>query len=479
MPTFPTSLKSMLMTSAIMRSFLLFVAWIAVWQVGRLVEYTDHASVWFPVSGLTFAAFMVLGKRAFLPIMVGAILITIQQGHQYQLPLTMLEMVWAGFLFGLAHTLPYWAAAWLIARLSLKPGHSAPELIVTFLLVAGISALVVTALVITSLVYTNQLPLNEVKDTLLPFWVGDMAGVVVLTPLFAGILLKLFPNPNMNLNEFISEDTDSWNSRIQKMALNVVLIVLTMLLAYWSGSQESSFAVFFLAVTHMWIACTESPKFNVISLVVSSVLIAVLVHALGLMEHVMVYQFAINVIAANALFGIAIPQLKAYNRELEGQIQTDALTQVSSRPHMEQRAETEIAASHKSGSPLSMVVFDLDDFKAINDQHGHQMGDKVLQMVSELTQSALRKHDVIARFGGDEFVLLMPGLSSSETQVVVERIRQQIGEIKIQGAQLACSFGIAALAAGEDFHTLFMRADRALYSAKQSGGNQSVIADLQ
>ncbi len=467
----------MLSSSLILRSLLLFVAWIAVWQVGRLVEYTDHASVWFPVSGLTFAAFMVLGKRAFLPIMAGAILITIQQGHHYQLSLTTVEMIWAGFLFGLAHTLPYWAGAVLIARLSLRPGHSAPQLIVTFLLVAGVTALVVTALVITSLVYTNQLPLNEVKDTLLPFWVGDMAGVVVLTPLFAGILLELFPKPNMNLDEFISDEGDAWRSRIQKMSLNVVLIVLTMLLAYWSGSQESSFAVFFLAVTHMWIACTESPKFNVISLVVSSFLIALLVHVLGLMEHVMVYQFAINVIAANALFGIAIPQLQAHNRELEGKIQTDALTQVSSRPYMEQRAEIEITASHKNGSPLSFVVFDLDDFKAINDHHGHQMGDKALQMISELTQTVLRKNDVIARFGGDEFVLLMPGLNSTETKNVVERIRQKISEIKIVDSQLFCSFGIAELAAGDDFHELFMRADQALYTAKQSGGNQSVIAD--
>jgi diguanylate cyclase (GGDEF)-like protein len=475
--TLSDKLSNTLSQSVLLRTVVLFVAWLAVWQVGRLVEYTNHASVWFPVSGFTFACFMVLGKRALLPIMAGAIVITIWQIDIYQIPLSLPEATWAGFLFGVAHIAPYWLGANIIARLSLKENHSAPQLIVTFLLVAGIAAFVVTSLVITSLVLTNQMPQADVQKTLLPFFIGDMAGVVVLAPLFSGVLLRFFPDPNMNLNEFIGDDLGSVKSLINKMSLNVVLIILTMLLAYWIGTQESSFAIFFLAVTHMWIACTESPKFNVVSLAVSSVLIALLVNLLGLMEHVMVYQFAINVIAANALFGIAIPQLKAYNRELEIKVQTDALTQVSSRPHMEQRAAAEIAASHTHHTPLSLVVFDLDDFKFINDHYGHPAGDKALRTVSEQAQSALRKNDMIARFGGDEFVLLFPGLDSEETTAVIARIQQAIGDIMIGDTRMAGSFGIAQLSPGEDFHQLFMRADQALYTAKQNGGNQHSIAD--
>ena len=463
--------------SLLLRNVFLVIVWLAVWQLGRLVEYTDHASVWFPVAGLTFSCLLVLGIRAVLPIMIGAIVITIWQINHYQVDMTLTEMTWAGFLFGMAHILPYWLGASIIERLSHKADHSAPQLIVTFLVVAGVSALIVTSLVIASLVVTNQLAIDEVGKTSLPFWVGDMAGVIVLTPLFSGLLIYVFPNTNISLKEFTSEGLGSLQSLVEKVGLNVLLIFLTMLLAYLSESPESSFAIFFLAVTHMWIACTESPVFNVLSLTVSSVLIVLLVHLFGLMDHVMVYQFAINVIAANALFGIAVPQLKAYNKQLEHMVFTDTLTKVSSRQFMQQSAELEIRLSHQQKTPLSLVVFDLDDFKLINDQYGHTAGDKALQRVCEAAKSSLRLNDIIARFGGDEFVLLLPALNYLEAQQVVKRIKQTIQQIKIGNTLMSASFGIAELTQEEDFHHLFMRADQALYTSKQCGGNQISLAD--
>ncbi|TDR18461.1 diguanylate cyclase (GGDEF)-like protein [Marinicella litoralis] len=454
------------------RHVFLLLAWLAVWQMGRLVEYTDHASVWFPVAGLTFSALLVLGKRAILAIMTGAIVITVWQANHYQLPLSLLEMIWAGFLFGLAHILPYWLGASLIGRLSQHASHSAPQLIVTFLVVAAVTAFIVTVLVISSLVVTNQLDVSDVGKTLLPFWIGDMAGVIVLTPLFTGILIYLFPNAHISLDEFTREGLGSLKRLAKKMGLNIALIIATMLLAYLSGTPESSFAIFFLAVTHMWIACTESPVFNVVSLAASSLLIVLLVHLLGLMDHVMVYQFAINVIAANALFGIAVPQLKAYNQELEHLVYTDTLTHVSSRQYMVQQAEVEIARCHQHKVPLTLVVFDLDDFKLINDQHGHIAGDKALQSVCEVAKSMLSKTDVIARFGGDEFVLMFPGLRFSAAFNLVEQIRMAIHQILIDETTVSASFGIAELQAKEDFISIFHRADQALYRAKQKGGNQ-------
>ncbi|MGJ8664556.1 MAG: MASE1 domain-containing protein, partial [Marinicella sp.] len=251
--------------SELIRSVFLLIAWLAVWQLGRLVEYTEHASVWFPVAGLTFSSMLVLGHRALIPIMTGAIIITIWQGNHYQSPLNLMELIWAGFLFGCAHILPYWVGALTIRQLSQKQDHSAPQLIVTFLLVAGFTAFIVTALVISSLVITDQMQLADVSKTLLPFWVGDMAGVIVLTPLFSGLLIYLFPNPYCSLSEFTRERLGTFHNLLYKVGLNIVLIIATMLLAYFSAAFESSFAIFFLAVTHMWIACTESPKFNILS----------------------------------------------------------------------------------------------------------------------------------------------------------------------------------------------------------------------
>lgn len=462
--------------SAIIRAVFLLLAWLAVWQSGRLVEYTDHASVWFPAAGFTFACMLVLGKRAFIPIMAAAIVITIWQGNHYHSPLNTLELTWAGFLFGLAHIFPYWLGAILIRHLSKKINHGAPQLIVSFLMIAGVSAFIATVLVISSLFVTDQMSMAEVSQTLLPFWVGDFAGVVVLTPLFSGMLIYLFPETKLSLSEFTDEKLGSYKRLLHKVSINILIIFITMFLAYLFDSEESAFAIFFLAVTHMWIACTESPKFNVISLAISSVLIILLVHYLELMDYVMVYQFAIIVIAANALFGIAVPQLQAHNQTLQHLVFTDSLTQVSSRHYMEQRADLEIAQSHERSSALSLVVFDLDDFKMINDQFGHTAGDTALKNVCYTTKALLRRNDVIARFGGDEFVILLPGLKQSETHSVVERIKQAIQNIEHDKLQVTSSFGIAELNPNEDFISLFHRADQALYQSKQRGGNQITTA---
>jgi diguanylate cyclase (GGDEF)-like protein len=462
--------------SAIIRAVFLLLAWLAVWQSGTLVEYTEHASVWFPPAGFTFACMLVLGKRAFLPIMAAAIIITYWQANLYQSPLNALELAWAGILFGLAHIFPYWLGAILIRHLSNKKNHGAPQLIISFLLVGVISAFITTVLVISSLFITDQMPIEEVRQTLLPFWVGDFTGIVVLTPLFSGMLIFLYPEPKLSLNEFTDEKLGAYKRLLYKVSINVLMITNTMILAYLFDSKESAFAIFFLAITHMWIACTESPKFNVISLAISSVLIILLVHYLGLMDYVMVYQFAIIVIAANALFGIAVPQLQAHNQALQHLVYTDSLTQVSSRHYMEQRADLEIAQSLENGSPLSIVVFDLDDFKMVNDQFGHTAGDAALKYICNTTKAFLRRNDVIARFGGDEFVLLLPGLKQSETQAVVERVKQAIQTHEQNEQATTASFGIATLLPSDDFASLFRRADQALYQSKQQGGNTITVA---
>lgn len=467
---------SLLTQSVLVRTLFIFIAWLLVWQLGRLVEYTEHASVWFPAAGFTFSCLLVLGGRAFVPIMIASIIITIWNGHHYNLGLSLNELIWGGFLFGLAHIFPYWIGAKLINDLANRGSENLPRLIVTFIIVAGSCAFLAAILVIASLIFTNQMPASDWGLTFLPFWIGDMAGVIVLTPLFSGLLIKLFPNPNLTLRQFTADGLGSYKQLFYKLSLNTVLIVVTMVLAYLTGSFESSFAIFFLAITHMWIATTESPLFNVISLTVSSVLIVLLVHFLNLMDHVMVYQFAINVIAANALFGIAIPQLKAYNKTLEDMVFTDTMTGVASRHYMEQKARLEIIECQQRGVPLALVVFDLDDFKNINDQYGHVIGDKALRKVSRAAQEILRKTDIIARYGGDEFIVLLPGAGLEDAKALSEKMRQAVCQIYIELTQLSSSFGIAIWQAGEDYMDLFARADQALYASKMNGRNQISVA---
>jgi diguanylate cyclase (GGDEF)-like protein len=467
------SLRTM---SGVMLDVFIVLSWLAVWQIGRIVEYTEHASVWFPAAGFTLSCFLVIGLRAFTPIMIAAVIITVWNGHHYGLDLTNSELMWGGLLFGVAHMLPYFAGASLLGHLLRKPEVTTPQLIISFLIIGCLSSLIATQLVIGSLVITNQMPMNDVSDAMLPFWIGDMAGVVVLAPLFTGVLIQICAVSKVDLLAFSNSVSPAPRSFLKKVLFNLTLIFFVMLLAKISQSRDSAFAIFFLAITHMWIACTESSKRNVISLAISSVTIVLLVHLFGLMEHVKVYQFALNVIAANALFGIAIPQLQAANAQLKDRVFIDSLTQAYTRDYLAQRSALEIAQSHESGQPLCFVIFDLDKFKDINDKLGHVDGDSALRQLSLVTQQNLRKTDVFARFGGDEFVLLLPSLAQEDALLLAEKLRVAISKITIGDIALSSSFGITQLQRGDTLECLIKRADGALYQSKSVGGNCVTVA---
>ena len=333
-----TYLIRQLRQSSVLRGTTFVFAWLAIWQLGRLVEYTEHASVWFPAAGLTFAVLLIAGARAIPPVMVSAIVITVWAGYHYDLGLSLSELIFAGVLFGVAHITPYFLGARILSMLSKTGNMTVPQLIVTFLVSSAIVSLFATFLVIGALILSDMMSADALKETWLPFWIGDLAGVVVLAPIFTAIIAMIYPKPDFNIAEYVGQG-QLRHTKEYKYKVLVVLLMITsaMLLARWTGSPESAFAIFFLAVPHMWIACTESAFYNVITLAMTSFLIALYVHLFGLMDHVMVYQFAINVVAANALFGIAVPALTAHNQKLQKLVLTDSLTQAASRDHFMQR----------------------------------------------------------------------------------------------------------------------------------------------
>lgn len=121
-----------------------------------------------------------------------------------------------------------------------------------------------------------------------------------------------------------------------------------------------------------------------------------------------------------------------------------------------------------------LAVVDIDHFKRINDRFGHAVGDKALKHVCLIAQQALRPTDMLGRFGGDEFVALLPGNDHAAALVIAERIRAHVHESKLEGAHtITASFGIAAMRDHDTYETIFERADQALYKAKQEGRNRT------
>jgi diguanylate cyclase len=470
-----------LQRSWLLRNIALLLLWLLVFKIGALVEYTHDASVWFPAAGLTFAS-LLLFRLSILPaLLAGCVLSTFYTAHVYNISLDSLQILKAGLLFSLAHILPY-AIGTAILRMFIKRGTlDISVIIVLFLVIAAVSSLSATWLVLPALVATDMLSAGHVASAWLPFWIGDMAGVMVMAPFFIGLLSWMLPGALLRPADIAGLHHQAFSSRyVIKLLLNALLLTSCMLLAKITHSPNSAFAIFFMVIPHMWIACSESAFLNVSSVALSSFLIAFLVHLFGLMDYVMVYQFAINVIAANTLFGLAIPTLLADNQKLRKVAFTDSLTQTATRDLLIQQAGQEIVRSRQDKEPLSMIVFDIDYFKKINDQFGHQAGDQALQQIAQVAQSSLRPTDLLSRYGGDEFVVLLPHTGLNSAQRIAERIIEQLQQVYVADVhQLTASFGVAALQTDDDYERLFRRADHALYQAKLAGRNRVYVAKYQ
>lgn len=160
----------------------------------------------------------------------------------------------------------------------------------------------------------------------------------------------------------------------------------------------------------------------------------------------------------------------------------DALTGLNNRRSFIEAATRAIARADRYVEPLSMMLFDLDHFKQINDNRGHASGDRVLSTVGKLVHARMRDSDVCARWGGEEFVVLMPQTPAGAASQAAERLRTAIAGTRIEddageAIPVTASIGVATLRPGEKLDAFVDRADRAMYQAKTSGRNRVRVAD--
>ncbi|MGA7800405.1 MAG: diguanylate cyclase [Gammaproteobacteria bacterium] len=183
--------------------------------------------------------------------------------------------------------------------------------------------------------------------------------------------------------------------------------------------------------------------------------------------------------------------LETANRELDMALErehrlarTDGLTGLGNRRYFFDLATHEFAEAKRYGRPLSVVLFDIDHFKKVNDTAGHQTGDEVLKCVARIADEHLREVDILARYGGEEFVVLLPNSNAADAAGVAERIRSNIADTcpltDPASISVTISVGVAEFPGDADsLDPLIRCADRALYEAKRGGRNRTIIFSPQ
>ncbi|EPY01047.1 diguanylate cyclase [Magnetospirillum fulvum] len=170
-------------------------------------------------------------------------------------------------------------------------------------------------------------------------------------------------------------------------------------------------------------------------------------------------------------------KLRGLNKQLRALAQTDTLTGLANRASLNERLQSEFERFRRYARPFSIILFDLDFFKQVNDDFGHLIGDKVLIAFADIARNVARAQDVVGRWGGEEFLILCPETDLEQARVLAERIGHEVrGYDFVLGRHLTVSAGVATLVAGESSDGLLNRADEALYQAKHDGRDRVVVS---
>ena len=198
--------------------------------------------------------------------------------------------------------------------------------------------------------------------------------------------------------------------------------------------------------------------------------------ALDRIRHSLYLNLAICTMITLVVLALVHAMVRRHQASTEALATLDSLTGLLNRRSFDLLAAQALREAQRDNGPLMALLFDLDHFKALNDTHGHLAGDEVLRQFANVLQSSLRQSDILCRWGGEEFIVLLREAEGRHAIEVAEKIRQRTEQLTFsyddQPLRLTTSIGLSSLRPGDTLHTLLTRADRALYRAKQAGRNR-------
>lgn len=257
------------------------------------------------------------------------------------------------------------------------------------------------------------------------------------------------------------------------LALVLTIYMLLPWLSHWLGGHQLFWAYSFPIFAFLML----SPRYALLLSCVVVVTVAPLFVA-----HYSVSEAVLSLVNLVLVVGLAHALVSIYfslSHSLHQQSLTDFLTDARNRRELMEKGRHIVAQARKLNQDLALVLLDIDHFKLVNDQFGHLVGDEVLKEMVALIRTSVRGTDVVYRYGGEEFVVLLPGVDLRMAVKIAEKIRRQVESWQFTVAgHLTLSGGVAELQASESLEQLINRADEALYNAKAAGRNQVLSAVL-
>ncbi len=294
------------------------------------------------------------------------------------------------------------------------------------------------------------------------FLQGNTLAGFVDSAILLGILATL-------IYAWVTEDTRKSGTVLAVIACSGAVVVGTIV------GEPGLFWLYPCLVTSFFLA---NPRIAVVLNITS--VVALIVHGGAFHSDVQMWSFASTSLVVSACAYVFAHRNKDQRDRLEHLATIDPLTGIKNRRSMDQELGLALTSAERTGLSYALVLLDIDHFKKINDDHGHGVGDDVLIDLVALLKQNTRKSDQLFRYGGEEFVLLLPGVDGIGLKAVMNNLQQVLRKyMKSPGGSVTASFGVALLRHGESVDSWLARADAALYEAKETGRDKIVFSDPQ
>lgn len=435
-----------------------------------------YATAVWPPSGIALAAVLLFGNRLWPGIWLGAALVNLTV--QASLP--------AAVLIGTGNTLEALAGAALIRRfVGLPRVFATGEDVLKFVAIAALCSTVAATVAALPLTVVHGLRWPDLFANWWTWWQGDAAGIIIVTPLvlswrvreveawthrrrlelagLAGLLLAV-------TFEIFSGDATVY---LPSLPLTFVILPFIIWAAFRFGQRELCAAIAVVCVMAVWFTLNGRGPFATVSLNIALLLL------LAFISTIVTTGLVLNAVLRERRRAMAA--LARALEDVQEQAITDPLTKLYNRRYLEDVLPREIARAERAGIPLAVIMIDLDRFKRINDTAGHDAGDHVLAQVAAQLKRCIRSSDIACRYGGEEFVLILPDATRTSALRKGEEIRAVIRQLALKHRDQPLSVRVSVGLALYPQHAiepdaLIRAADEAMYEAKAAGGDLVAVS---